>query len=113
RSGRGRKGRSGSPPSDLPPGPNHASDRGGKTTSPRAVHPSDLIVNPHSRRSLERGGGLNSPCSGKSPPTPTPGGGVLLPDSDSQHTPLHHSAYPITPNLVVTGGKIEFITPPG
>ncbi|XP_071534476.1 uncharacterized protein [Panulirus ornatus] len=66
--------------------------------SSRQVHPADLVVSaaPYARRSLERGGGHGSPC--KSPSSPT--------------HPTITSAYPIVPNLCVTGGKIEFITPP-
>lgn len=67
----------------------------------RQIHPADVVVSaaPYARRSLERSGGRGgggSPCKSPSSPTPT-----------------ITSAYPITPNLCVTGGKIEFITPPG
>ncbi|KAK8405545.1 hypothetical protein O3P69_001838 [Scylla paramamosain] len=97
RSGRRKPDRN-SPPADTQV--LDAPDR--KSTSPRQVHPADLVVSaaPYARRSLERGGGRRSPC--KTPPSSSP----------AVQPPSVTSAYPTTPNLCVTGGKIEFITPP-
>nr|XP_045602695.1 uncharacterized protein LOC123760916 [Procambarus clarkii] len=114
RSGRARKSERSPPPGD---GVSiDTSDR--KSTSPRQVHPADLVVVsavPYARRSLDErsagggGGGRpgSSPC--KSPPPPPPSSSTPSPTSIITTTT---SAYPTAPNLCVTAGKIEFITPP-
>ncbi|KAK7015489.1 hypothetical protein SK128_023991, partial [Halocaridina rubra] len=75
------------------------------------VHPADLGVcggAPYARRSLERGGGGGGGRRPKSPPVSPTTHATAYPPS----TTPPHIAYPITPNLCVTAGKIEFITPP-
>ncbi|XP_042223393.1 serine-rich adhesin for platelets-like isoform X2 [Homarus americanus] len=109
RSGRGRKSERSPPPGDVPS--LDTPDR--KSASPRQVHPADLVVSaaPYARRSLERGGGRLSPC--KSPSSSSTTTTTSSPTTNTTTTTtITTSAYPTAPNLCVTGGKIEFITPP-
>ncbi|XP_068229898.1 uncharacterized protein [Palaemon carinicauda] len=121
RSGRGRKGNRSPPPANVDVVPLDTSDK--KSASPRQVHPADLGLcgAPYARRSLERGGGGGGGgggCGGggvgrraKSPPVP-PTQNTTTATATTTTTTTPHLAYPTTPNLCVTAGKIEFITPP-